>query len=70
MEKRSSYRAYLLRCWQEGQTEWRFRLQNVQTGEQTGFTNIEAMLTFLHGLLESGDGDPDVLDETDSSILE
>ncbi len=70
LAKRSSYQAYLVRCWQEGQSEWRFRLQNVQTGEQIGFTNIEAMLAFLRGLLENDDGDPAVLDETDSSIWE
>ena len=69
MEKRSSYRAYLLRCWQEGKTEWRFRLQNVQTGEQTGFTNLEAMFAFLHDLLESGDGDPAALDETNPQAV-
>ena len=70
MKKQSSYRAYLLRCWQEGQSEWRFRLQNVQTGEQKGFTNLEAMLAFLRGLLQNNDDDPTVLDETDSSIWE
>ena len=64
MEKQSSYQAYLLRCWQEGQAGWRIRLQNVQTGEQIGFTNLEAMLAFLRGLLESGDSDSAVLDET------
>jgi hypothetical protein len=51
-EESSLYRAFLLRCWQEEGTEWRFRLQNVQTGEQRGFTDLETMLEFLQGVFE------------------
>jgi hypothetical protein len=69
MEKRSSYQAYLVRSWQEAQTEWRYRLQNVQTGEKIGFTNLEEMLASLRGLLESSDGYTVGLDETNQQSV-
>ena len=47
----SPYQAYLIRCWREeaetGKSVWRFRLQNVQTGEQIGFASLSALLAFF-----------------------
>lgn len=46
------YCAFLLRGWIEPQGEdahfvWRFRMQDVQTGDQWAFTDPEAVITFL-----------------------
>ena len=46
------YLAYMLRAWleeagDEAQDEWRFRLQNVRTGEEWGFTTLEAVMALL-----------------------
>ena len=47
------YHSFLFRCWVErpAQAEqpavWRFSLQNVRTGEQVGFTSVEAVLAYL-----------------------
>jgi hypothetical protein len=51
-EESLPYQAYLLRCWQEERSEWRFRLQDVQTGEQTGFTDLDSLLNYLRALVE------------------
>ncbi|MDX1435892.1 MAG: hypothetical protein R3335_03715 [Anaerolineales bacterium] len=51
-EESPSYQSYLLRCWQEESSEWRFRLQDVQTGEQTGFTDLNELLEFLRALID------------------
>lgn len=55
MDEASPYQSYLIRCWQEETAGWRFRLQNVETGEQAGFTNLEAMLKFLRTAIEMED---------------
>lgn len=42
------YSAYLLRLWyEEGAVSWRATLENVHTGEQTGFANLEKLFAFL-----------------------
>jgi hypothetical protein len=47
------YRAYLLRCWEvrtdrPGQPgAWRFRLEDVETGERRGFAGLAAVVAFL-----------------------
>lgn len=64
MDDRSSYQAYLLRCWQEEGTGWRFRLQDVQTGKQMGFTNVKKMLVYLRGVFEEDDDDRARKEET------
>ena len=56
-QKSFPYQAFLLRCWQAEGAEWRFRLQNVQTGEQKGFNNLDTMLAFLRDVFESIDPD-------------
>jgi CRISPR/Cas system endoribonuclease Cas6 (RAMP superfamily) len=53
-EKNDPYRAYLLRCWQEGEMEtdqeplWRFSVEDV-FGERRrqGFGSLEALVAFL-----------------------
>lgn len=53
-EKNELYRAYLLRCWQEGdvgtdrETLWRFSVEDV-FGERRrqGFGSLEALVAFL-----------------------
>ena len=57
-----SYRAYLLRCWQEKrgernqQTVWRFSLEDAHTGERHGFVSLEEMTAFLRRQLEESRG--------------
>jgi hypothetical protein len=46
----SIYYSYLLRIWQvpsNGGHTWRIQLENVQTGEKCGFTNLEELLAYL-----------------------
>ena len=45
--KRKGYRAYLLRCWQEGE-RWFFSLEEV-SGERRrhGFPDLKALVAFL-----------------------
>ncbi len=48
------YTSYILRCWEEElQTPqqsavWRFSLEDVQTGARHGFSDLAALLAFLH----------------------
>jgi hypothetical protein len=46
-EEKPTYQAFVLRCWREEGNEWRVRLQDVQTGEQIGFTDPELLLEYL-----------------------
>jgi hypothetical protein len=51
------YVSYLLRLWQtesEGQLVWRASLESPQTGERTGFRNLDALFAFLRQ--QSGEG--------------
>ncbi len=42
------YDSYLLRIWRGGQEgEWRWMLQNIRTGEQRGFRDMDALVQFL-----------------------
>jgi hypothetical protein len=46
----SQYRSFLLRLWQimeKGEQEWRASLENVETGEKHGFTNLEELWVYL-----------------------
>lgn len=49
-------RACLLRAWQEGDDshDWRFSLQNIETGERRGFADFEGLLAGLRLWLEAG----------------
>ena len=45
-----SYLSYLLRLWRvqtQDQPVWRCSLENVQTGERHGFSNLKALCEFL-----------------------
>ena len=43
------YDSYLLRIWRGGQeNKWRWMLQNIRTGEQKGFRDMETLFDFLH----------------------
>jgi len=56
-----TYRAFLLRCWQEVEsgpskrTAWRFRLMEPGNREtECGFANLEALLAYLRREFETG----------------
>ncbi len=62
-EKSDPHRAYLLRCWQEGETapdekpHWRFSLEEVLHGRRRrGFDSLQALVTFLQAEL-AGQGE-------------
>lgn len=57
-----SYCAYLLRCWREPTAVWRYRLQNVETGESWGFDSLMAATRFLAQRIEGRDWPPEVND--------
>jgi hypothetical protein len=57
-----AYRAYLLRCWQEGETlgseghRWRFSVEEVlHKRRQRGFNGLEALFVFLRTELADED---------------
>ena len=57
MKKQNSYRAYLLRCWQEGDANsepqsWRFSLEGVQDNRRHGFADLQALLAFLQQITQ------------------
>ena len=43
------YYSYLLRIWKnnDGRQEWRASLESIPLGEEIGFPNLEALITFL-----------------------
>ncbi len=54
------YLSYLLRLWRvqnRDQPVWRCSLENVQTGEQRGFSSLEALCVFLDGQTNPLSGD-------------
>lgn len=63
-DKQERYRAYLLRCWQEGEIGtdqeplWRFSVKNVFDEQlEQGFGSLEALIAFLRvELIESDHG--------------
>lgn len=52
------YDSYLLRIWRGGkENRWRWMLQNVRTGEQMGFRDMEALVRYLDATYgENADG--------------
>jgi hypothetical protein len=64
-ERPQRYRAFLLRCWEVRDQRpvqagaWRFRLQDVQTGEKRGFADLEALVAFLRGEFDANGGQAD-----------
>lgn len=62
-QEKPNYLSYLLRLWQVDDGEsvhWRASLKQVQTGEQKGFTSLEALFMFLR---EQAGVEPDQSDE-------
>ncbi len=58
MNKKSYYQSYLLRLWQVsegGRPALRISLENTQTRERRGFTDLEALLTFLREGIETSE---------------
>lgn len=59
-----SYRAYLVRCWQErGSTSqdepiWRFSLDASWYDERRGFSSLQALMEYLQTELMAQDTDP------------
>ena len=61
-EKRSPYRAYLLRCWQEGeptsnkQPHWRFSIEEILLKRRRqAFNSVQALAAFLQTELNDQD---------------
>ena len=62
-EKHHPYRAYLLRCWQEGEAApgheptWRFSVEEVlHERRRQGFSSLEGLIAFLRAEL-AGEGE-------------
>lgn len=47
------YKAYLIRCWQEGRT-LRYSMENVGRSERRGFDHVADLLAVLKNELEGG----------------
>jgi len=46
------YHAYLLRCWRDGLTTWRFSIEPVSAEpKRHGFATLEQLFAFLRGEL-------------------
>jgi hypothetical protein len=65
MRKKSRQRAYLLRCWQEGEaipgkdTHWCFSVEEIlRKRPRRGFGSLEALLAYLRAELTGGEGEP------------
>ena len=63
-EKNQPYRAYLLRCWQEGralrgdEVHWRYSLEKVlPKRSRQGFDDLESLVAFLRGELAEGENE-------------
>ena len=51
------YASYLLRLWQterEGEQAWQASLQSSRTGEQLGFSTLDALFAFLRQQTDTG----------------
>ncbi len=52
------YRAFLLRCWQEEDNAWRFSVDEIgRRAPRRGYTDLEAIVTFLEEELRKSSGD-------------
>jgi hypothetical protein len=55
-QKRAPYCSFLLRLWEEdsqGKSSWRIVLVNPHTGDRQGFTDLEQLVVFLKGQMET-----------------
>lgn len=50
--KPQTYRSFLLRLWVDGDSKWRFSLEDPHTGERHGFANWEKLGEFLKEVME------------------
>ena len=64
-EKSHPYRAYLLRCWQEGEAApgkeplWRFSVEEIlNERRRKGFSSLGVLIAFLRAELASGEEEP------------
>lgn len=58
MEKHeSNYRSYLLRLWRDKKTDtlWRVMLQDIETGEQRHFSDLDNAFRFLAKVTNDSD---------------
>ncbi len=46
-EKQPTYRAYLVRFWQEGDAVWRGTVEDPHSGQRHAFADVEQLLDFL-----------------------
>jgi hypothetical protein len=80
-EKNYPYRAYLLRCWWEGEAApgqeppWRFSVEEIlDERRRKGFSSLRALIAFLRTELTGGEeapaGDEIQQDRTSPEILE
>jgi hypothetical protein len=60
--RKPAYRAYLLRCWQEGEAAageeptWRFSVEEIlYERRRKGFSSLEALMAFLQAECAGGD---------------
>jgi hypothetical protein len=60
IRKDKSYRAYLLRCWQDEPAAWRFSVEEVRAEpRRRGLRDLEALVTFLRSELIAQPSHPD-----------
>jgi hypothetical protein len=50
--RRSTFQAFIIRAWQESGARgapdgWRFRIQELSSGDQRGFADLEALFDFF-----------------------
>jgi len=64
-EKSRPYRAYLLRCWREGEAApgkehlWRFSVEEIlNERRRKGFSSLGALLAFLQAELAGSEDEP------------
>jgi hypothetical protein len=64
-QKTKPYRAYLLRCWQEGEAApgkepiWRFSVEEIlNERRRKGFSSLGALIAFLRAELAGGEQEP------------
>lgn len=51
-----AYDAYLLRIWRGDREDgWRWMLQNIRTGEQKGFPDMDALMQHLGSMYQQAD---------------
>lgn len=46
-ETRHTYRAFLVRFWQEGEDVWRGMVEDPHSGQRHAFADVEQLLDFL-----------------------